>query len=408
MIELVRERYLSQIRPFYHDAGVIKVLTGMRRCGKSFIMRQVLSELKSEGTPETNLLFLDLDDPVNRFITTADALDEQIRKMINGLSQPVYMFIDEVQNVNGFEQVINGYRNSGVSVFITGSNSHLLSTELTTKLTGRYVEFKVFPFSFKEVEDYRRLNGIPVNERSDFDEYLVYGGLPKRFDYPDKSVQEKYIDSVLNESISKDILLKNDLRDRHLLENVIRFISSVPGGEISSPSVTGYLKTESTDTKASTVNRYLDMVFSSSLASKCNRYDVIGKKALKTLYKSYLADLAIHTFYSGRRDDLDYGMLVENVVYNELVSRGFKVYVGKKGPYEIDFVVFNGLRKAYVQVAFSIINREVKEREEKPLLSMRDNYPKYIITMDQITIDHDGLTVLNLTDDFLLGDRFVV
>lgn len=408
MRELLREKYLCQIRPFYHDHGMIKILMGVRRCGKSTIMKQIAEELSTQGIPARNIAYLDLDNPMYNEIATPKELSELIQTSLIRSDGPCYLFIDEVQNVEGFETIINGYRNTGVSVFITGSNSYLLSTELTTKLTGRYVEFQIFPFSFQETEDYRRLNGMDTNIRGDFNEYLIYGGLPKRFDYPEASIQEKYTDSVLTEAINKDILDKRRVRDRPLLKSILSFISSIPSGEISSTSIANYLKKESVDTKPSTVNRYLDMIFASCIASKCMRYDVVGKKALKTLYKSYLSDLSIHTFYSGKKDKLDYGMLIENVVYNELVSRGYKVFVGKKGPYEIDFVVFNGLRKAYVQIAYSIADSNVREREEKPLLSMKDDYPKYIITMDPIAIEHDGLHFLNLLDDFLLGDKFII
>jgi len=408
MKELIREKYLKQIRPFYHDEGMIKVLMGMRRCGKSILMKQISTELLSENISPDNITYLDLDDPMNCGVKTPDDLNELIKSSFSDFSKRNYLFIDEVQNVEGFENIINGYRNIGVSIFITGSNSYLLSTELTTKLTGRYVEFKIFPFSFAEIEEYRRINNMQINKDNDFMDYLIYGGLPKRLDYPEKQVQEKYIDSVLNESISKDILLRKRVKDRVLLENILRFVSSIPSGEISSTSIADYLKRESIRTKPSTVNKYLNMIFASTIASKCQRYDVIGKKALKTLYKSYLTDAAIHTLHSGKKDKLDYGMLIENIVYNELMSRGYKVFVGKKGPYEIDFVVFDGLKKAYIQIAFSIIDDTVRSREESPLQSISDNYPKYIVTMDRIYFEHDGIIVLNLIDDFLLGDRFVL
>lgn len=406
MKELIRQKYLDQMRPFYHDHGIIKVLMGVRRCGKSILMRQVANELMTEGIPGKNIVYLDLDDPMNEDVDTPSKLNELIKMSFEGVEGQRYLFIDEVQNVTGFEKTVNGYRNIGVSVFITGSNSYLLSTDLTTKLTGRYIEFRIFPFSFREVEEYRKLNGIPTDHRNDFDEYLVFGGLPKRFDYAEENIQKKYVDSVIEETISKDILLRKNVRDRNLLKKIIRFVSSVPSGTMSSTSISEFMKKESINTKPSTINRYLDMIFASNISNKCERYDVVGKKALKTLYKSYLTDPSIHTFYSGKRDRLDYGMLIENVVYLELVSRGYEVYVGKKGPHEIDFVVFNGLNKAYVQAAYSVLDIDVGRREEDILLSLNDNYPKYVITMDPVIIDHRGLNVLHLVDDFLLGDGF--
>lgn len=406
MTELVRERYLSQIRPFYHDHGMIKVLVGLRRSGKSVLMSQIERELIAQGIEKQNIVSLDLDDRVYRNITAAESLERCIDDRFRFSDGPHYLLIDEVQNVEGFETLLNGYRNEGVSVFITGSNSYLLSGELTTKLTGRYIEFRILPFSYREVQEYRKLNGIETDDRKDFNEYLIYGGFPKRFEYSDHPTQEKYVDSILEETKEKDILTRSNIRDRHLLDVLVRFISSVPSQEISSPSISNYLRKEGLNTKPATVQKYLDLIFSSNISSKCQRFDVVGKKALKTLYKSYLADMSLYTFESGRKDRLDYGMLVENIVYNELISRGNKLMVGKKGPYEIDFVVFSGLKKAYVQVAFSIADPEVRKREIRPLLGMKDNYPKYLVTMDPLVIEEEGIHILNLVDDLLLGEGF--
>ena len=405
MKELKRERYLKMIRPFYNDGGMIKVLTGIRRCGKSTIMRQISDEIR-EQVPDPDIIYLDLDDEVYRDMTSPDQLDEEIKKSASKGRK--YLFIDEIQNISGFEKVIESYRKKDYSIFITGSNSYLLSGELVTKLTGRYLEFKILPFSFSEVQEYRGINGISRDDVSDFNDYLIYGGLPKRFDYPDVSVQQRYVFTVIEETKKKDILRRNKVRNKQLLDQMIGFIASVPSQEISADSIKDYLVREGIRTKQTTVMRYLDMVFSSNIASKCMRYDVVGKKALKTLYKSYVADTAIHTYYSGKKDKLDFGMLIENIVYNELISRGFTVFVGKKGGKEIDFVVSDGLRKAYVQAVYLMPNKEVVDREEGPLLSIRDNYPKYIVSMDPLTISSNGIVRLNLISDFLLGDGFVL
>lgn len=403
MKELKRVRYLEMIRPFYNDGGMIKVLIGLRRCGKSTIMKQISEEIR-EQTPDANIIYLDLDEDVYRNVSTPDQLDAEIKKNIAPGSN--FLFIDEVQNVDGFEKVVESYRKKNISTFLTGSNSYLLSGELTTKLTGRYFEFRILPFSFSEVEEYRRTNNIDVDPQKDFNDYLIYGGLPKRFDYPDASSQQKYVFSVIEETKKKDILKRSKVRDMALLDRMIAFVASIPSQEISSNSIKKYIAKEGIRTKQTTVSNYLDKIFSSNIASKCQRYDVVGKKALKTLYKSYLSDLAIHTFISGKKDRLDFGMLIENIVYNELISRGYTVLVGKKGKYEIDFVISDGLKKAYIQVAYLIPEQEVLDREERPLLSLKDNYPKYIVSMDPITMSDNGIIRLNLIDDFLLGDRF--
>ena len=404
MIELQRIRYLSQIEPFIHDGGMIKVLTGMRRCGKSTILRQIMTILND--SPDISIAYLELDDDVYNYISTPDQLREAIEDCFKKTGGKRYLFIDEVQNVKDFEKVVESYRMKGVSVFITGSNSYLLSDEISTKLTGRYVEFKIMPFSFSEVEEYRKLNNIPISASSDFNDYLVYGGLPKRFDYPSAAAQEKYVFTVLDEIKRKDILARGRINNKVLLDDLVTFVASIPSQEISNDSITEYLNKNGLSIKRDTVKKYLDLIFSSNIASKCKRYDVIGKKTLNTVYKSYLTDMAIHTFISNKKDKLDYGMLVENVVYNELISRGYMVSVGKKGKKEIDFVVTDGMRKAYVQVTYLMPTQDVVDREEGPLLSMKDGFPKYIISMDPITISDNGIIRLNLVDDFLLGDGF--
>lgn len=404
MIELKRERYLSSMEPFLHDGGMIKVLTGIRRCGKSTILRQIEEVLRSSGN--ASVAYLDLDDEVNDGITTPAALRTAIDEFFDGTSGKRYLLIDEIQNVVGFETVVESYRRKDVSVFITGSNSYLLSGELVTKLTGRYIEFRIMPFSFSEVEEYRRLNSMPVDIQTDFNDYLIYGGLPKRFDYPSVSVQERYVFAILEEIKRKDILARGKVRNRDLLDKMIGFIASVPSQEISTESIADFIGKEGIDAKKDTVRKYLNEIFSSNIASKCQMYDVMGKKALKTLYKSYLADPSLRTFISGKKERLDYGMLVENVVYNELISRGYTVFVGRKGKREIDFVVSDGMRKAYVQVAYLMPTQDVVEREEAPLLSMRDGFPKYIVSMDPIAISDNGIKRLNLISDFLLGDGF--
>lgn len=404
MIELKRPRYLSVIEPFIHDGGMIKVLTGIRRCGKSTIMRQIEGIVRNSG--DVSMAYLDLDDDIYDNVTTIESLRSSIEECFEDARGKRYLFIDEVQNVKGFEKVVESYRKKDVSVFITGSNSYLLSSELTTKLTGRYIEFRILPFSFSEVEEYRRQNNIHTDVLPDFNDYLIYGGLPKRFDYPSVSAQERYVFAILEEIKKKDILSRGRIRNRSLLDRLIGFIASIPSQEISIDSITSFVENEGTPVKKDTVKKYLEEIFSSNIASKCQMYDVMGKKVLKIHYKSYLADPAIHTFVSGKKDRLDYGMLIENLVYNEFISRGYTVFVGRKGKKEIDFVVSDGMRKAYVQVAYLMPTEEVVEREEGPLLAMRDGFPKYIISMDPITISDNGIIRLNLINDFLLGDGF--
>lgn len=403
MRELVREKYLARIRPFYHDTVSIKVLTGVRRCGKSTIMKQIMAELQDHET-----VYLDLDSKDNLKIRTADDLEKTIDRMFSDSTRAKYLFIDEIQNIDDFEPLINAYRNDGVSVFITGSNSYLLSGQLVTKLTGRYIEFPVFPFSFSEVRDYMALNGLPFSEGEEFRRYMVLGGFPQRFMYDGDEEQAEYVKQLVNESIEKDILRSVKVRNRSLLKKILDYIVSSPGAEISSPSLCKYLKSDKVNTIPNTVNNHLDMIFASKLAIKCERFDVKGKKVLKTYYKSYVADPCIHSFYPMSRHDIRIGSMLENIVYIELLSRGYGVTVGKLRNGEVDFVVTKGENLAYVQVTYLMDDPDTREREERPLLSIRDGYPKYIISMDPLTSNHNGIISLNLIDDLLLGNKFVL
>ena len=400
MKDLIREKYLMRIRPFYHDHSMIKVLTGVRRCGKSTIMKQIMAELDGD------IVYLDLDSKENFKIRDAVTLEGKIDKSFSDSGKQKFLFIDEIQNVKDFEPLVNAYRNDGVSVFITGSNSYLLSGQLVTKLTGRYIEFQIFPFSFGEIKDFFAVNGLPFSPAEEFRTYFTGGGFPQRFKYSGEAEQIAYIEQLVGESMEKDILKSRKVRNRPLLKKILAYAVSSPGAEISTVSISKYLKSEGINTLPSTVGGYLELLFESKLLLKCNRYDIVGKKSLKTHYKTYVADPAIHSFYPDRRHNVRIGDMLENIVYLELVSRGYGVAVGKLKNREVDFVVVKGNSLAYVQVTYLTDNPKTEEREHKSLLSIKDNYPKYVISMDPLPVDRDGVKRLNLIDDFLLGDKF--
>lgn len=406
MKELIRERYLSRIRPFYDDKGIIKVLTGVRRCGKSTIMKQIMEEVSAGLYDERGIVYVDLDSRRNLNVRTCDSLERLIDSGFGDYDGDRYLFVDEVQNVKDFEPLINAYRNDGVSVFITGSNSYLLSGELVTKLTGRYVEFRIFTFSLSEVREFRHENGMDFNSSDAFQDYLMNGGYPKSFSYPDSESRILYIRSVIEETIKKEILKNNKVRNKAVLNRILDYILSTPGAEISSTSIADYLRSEKVRTTPNSVNRYLDMIYASKLADRCLRLDIFGKKALKTHYKSYVADISLHTSYPNRRHDVKMGLIIENIVFNELNARGYDVQVGKLRDAEVNFVVSDGKGIAYVQVTYLMPSAETEEREERSLLRIDDNYPKYIISMDPIAIDRKGIKRLRLVEDFLLGDGF--
>lgn len=310
--------------------------------------------------------------------------------------------------MSGFEEVVNAYRNDGVSVFITGLNSYLLSGELVTKLTGRYLELDVFPFSLSEVRDFMEINGRGFEPDAGFRDYMVRGGFPRRLLFDGEEEQEKYISDLIDEMISKDVLSRCRVRSREAFERVLRYVMATPSMTVSSLSVSDHLRGQGMAVKPDTVNRYLRYIFDSRLASRCDRYDIVGRKVLTALYNVYPVDPALHTHYPGRRSRMRVGMVLESIVYNELASRGYGVSVGKLRESEVDFVVTSGDRVAYGQVTYVMETEETEEREFGPLLRIADAFPKYVISMDPITMDREGVRHLNLVRDFLLGDGFVL
>lgn len=406
MKKLKRERYLRRIRPWYDQTDIIKVVTGVRRSGKSVLMEQAFEELIERGVDRKRIAYLNLDSRKYHKIEKPDELEAAIDQILPADGEGRFLFIDEVQNVDGFEKLINSYRDDGVSVFITGSNSYLLSGELVTKLTGRYIEFEILPFSFSEMLEYKAVNGQTSDRDADFQDYLRMGGFPGRFSRDVPASQATYIRSVVSEIIEKDVKKRNRVKRIELFEKILQYLLAMPCATISSGSICRYLRNEHIETKEATVNRYIGLVLSSKLVSKCTRTDIVGNKALKTLYKTYVADPALHTMYPEPRSDIRIGMLIENVVYNELVSRGYSVTVGKFGKLEVDFVVKDWQGTAYVQVTYVMADDATVERELRPLLEMKEAGPKYLISMDPVTTDRHGVRHLHLVRDFLLKDDF--
>ncbi len=401
---LKRERYLKQIRPFYHD-DLIKVITGIRRSGKSFLLLQIIDELKSLGIKDEQIILIDLDSKPYFNLRTKDELTKVIDELLI-TNEPSYLFIDEIQNIKDFEEVINSYRTSyNTSIFITGSNTYLLSGELITKLTGRYLEFQIFPFSYKESLDY--LKSINQDINFDLQNYISYGGLPKRFDYKDSTDIIKYISSVSNQIIDKDILSQVDIRNQDLLKRLIKYVSNNPASTFSSESIYKYLKSEKINTKINTINRYLNFILNSKIINKCSRYDIKGKSTLKYEEKYYLSDLSFKSLVQNT-NTISYSHALENIVYNEFKSKGYSIYIGKLYQKEIDFIVEKGNKRAYIQVTYLMVDDKTYQREFEPLLMIKDNYPKFVISLDPLDLSTKGIIHLNLIDDFLLKEEFVL
>lgn len=397
----IREKYLKKIRGFYHDTEIIKVITGVRRSGKSCLMEMVKEELICGGVWRENIIFLDLDSRAYRKIKTADQLDTLIESFAKA-DGVKYLFIDEIQNVKGFEEVVNAYRADGnFSVFITGSNSYLLSGELATKLTGRYVEFELFPLSFDEYLDMKEFYGkkVGANLQIELNNYLNEGGFPKVVQYDDFADKRTYVKSVINEIFEKDIKKRVKVRNVESFNNVRNFIINNFGATISIKSLQEALAKNGIEIKRATLARYIGALTQSKILYQCDRFDMKSKRALSGEKKYYLADISFY-FATNTDNRINYGPALENMVYIYARSLDYAVSVGRIGKLECDFIFRdNNLNYSYVQVAYTISeSKATEDREYVPLESIPDNYPKYVLTTDYLLQKRNGIKHLNLLE----------
>ena len=391
-----REQYLKKIRPFYDD-DLIKVITGIRRCGKSCLMSTIAEELRNRGVEDKDIIYLDLDKRGNRSIKTPDQLEEKIESLLAD-NDFKYLFIDEVQNVRDYEEVVNAYNSDGgFSIFITGSNSYLLSGELMTKLTGRYVEFEMFTLSFSEFLDMKRFMGKEVSDaRIEFDEYLRYGGFPRSLEYDDPEAKARYIEDVVGQIVDKDIRTRNKIRNIDTFNRVMTYVINNYGAPTSLTSLHDYFtKTERIAVERRTIAAYIQMLVDAKVLYRCERFDLKSRKSLRGEEKYYLADPGI---YFARNVDvrLNYGPSLENALYIYLRSRGYKLSVGRIGKLECDFIARRRNAYAYIQVSMTIADRDVEEREYRPFGHIRDGYPRYLFTLDPLLQERDGVRHLNM------------
>lgn len=405
-----RENYLSKIRPFYDDPEIIKVITGVRRCGKSSLMKTVAQELSERGVKDENIVFLDLDGREYRKIKTADELDGLIesKTRFDGLK---YVFIDEIQNVTDFEEVVNAYRTDGeFSIFITGSNSYLLSGELATKLTGRYIEFEMFPLSFEEYIEMKRFYKKPVdpNLTAELDKYLLEGGFPFAVKYDSLADKRTYVKAVINEIFDKDIKSRVKINNREAFVKVRDYIINNYGATTSVSSLCNELQKGGVTVKRATLDRYIKALVDAKILYECKRFDMKSKKSINGEKKYYLADTSFY-FATNTDNRINYGPALENIVYIYAKSRGYEVSVGRVGRIECDFILRdNDLNYAYVQVSYTInLSRETEEREYKPLEGIKDNYSKYVLTTDYLLQKRNGIKHVNLMEFIASKKMFV-
>lgn len=381
-----RERYLERIRPFY-ESELIKVLIGIRRCGKSVLLRQIMNEMKEKGISESQIIYLNFEDFQFSGIRSAQALyDYVVERRVN--EEKYYLFFDEIQMVSEFELVINSFRATwDVSIFITGSNGKLLSGELATYLSGRYVSFKIAPFSFQE---YCEIKGIHRPQDEDLVEYLTWGGMPQRFHLQNEAETATMLRDLYNSIVLKDIVQRTGAKDVDLLNRIFEYITQTPSQMFSAKGISKYFESVNRKVGSETLYNYLDHMITSLIVTKAQRYDIRGKQLLTTLDKYYLTDLGLGRIHnSGFK--LEMGALLENVVFNELSQRGYDVFVGKLTKGEIDFVAVKGQEKEYYQVAYYLYDQTVVDRAFGALLKIEDNYPKYVISMDKMNFSQEGI-----------------
>lgn len=406
-----REKYLERIRPFYDSDDLIKVITGIRRCGKSCLMQIISQELKERDIPEENIIFLDLDLRKYRKIDNADSLESLIEeKSRSAKSGMIYLFIDEIQNVAGFEEVINGFRSeSGYSIFITGSNSYLLSGELVTKLTGRYLEFEMFTLSFDEYVQMKEYFGMAVNPNLavELNSYILEGGFPRTVLIDEKEAKRAYVSGVVNEIFEKDIKRRNRIKDTAAFESVRNYCINNFGAVMSISSICDALRSDGASLTRATVSRYIQVLTDAKVLYECKRFDLKSKRSLKNEKKYYLADLGLY-FATNTDNRINYGPNLENIVYIYAKSMNYSVSIGRIGKLECDFILRGGDQDyAYVQVSYTIApSRETEEREYRPLEQIRDNYPKYLMTTDYILQKRNGIKHVNIMDFMIQNKRF--
>lgn len=386
-----RELWLKQIRPFYENE-LIKVLIGIRRCGKSIILNQIKEEILSAGVDENHIIFINFEDLSYSFIKDELDLNNYIKERIVD-SKKYYLFFDEIQNVKNFEKVLNSLRaTQNVSIFITGSNAKLLSGELATLLAGRYVTFKIMPFTFTESLEIQNIQN-PTD--SDLMNYLKFGGMPQRFYLNEESEIKKFLSDLYDSIVLKDIVTRYKVKNIELLGRIINYLASTSSQIFSASSINNFLKSEGRDCSKETLYNYLDYVVQSCTVNKAKRYDITGKKSLSTLEKYYLSDTGFANLYSTK---FNIGAMLENVVFNELISRGYDVQVGVTSNSEIDFIATKNNLKEYFQVSYLLFDENTISREFGAFKKVKDNFSKYVITADHFDFSQDGIIHKNIID----------
>lgn len=391
---LKREVYLSRIRGFY-DSDLVKILVGIRRCGKSVILNQIVDEIKEKGVEENHIIYINFELIEYEELQDYKKLNKYIKDNIKD-NKMYYIFLDEIQRVDKFETVVNSLRASlkNISIFITGSNSKLLSNELSTVLSGRYVLFNIYPLSYKE---FTELTKKDAKSEETFWDFVKWGGLPNRTQFTDENNIKDYLHSVFDSIILRDVVERLGLKDIVLFNLLLQYVVDTTGREFSAENIIKYLKSEGKSISTETLYVYLDALCKALIIKKIYRYDIHGKAILKTLNKYYMTDLGIAQI-KNNNFEINKCFAIENVVYNELLERGYDVYIGKTKKGEIDFIATKTDEKAYFQVAYSLENESVIEREFGAYNGIDDDVPKYVLSLDKKDLSRNGIIHKNIID----------
>lgn len=396
-----RETYLNKIRGFYDDDETIKVIVGIRRCGKSYLLKSIIEELKSKGVKEKDIIYIRIDKRPYKSIKTPEELENVIESLITD-DDFKYVFIDEVQNVKGYEEVIDSYRGEGnMSIFITGSNSYLLSGELATKLTGRKIEIEMMPLNFFEYVDMKRFYKKEINSNIyiEFQEYIRDGGFPGSIKYDNHDDKVRYTQNIINDIFKKDIKPNEKIRNPELFGTIQTFVVNNFGSMISVSSIRDYYKGKNINIDERTIDRYIKILENAKILYKCDTFDIKSKEVLKGERKYYLADLSI--YYALNTDArINYGPVLENVLHNYLLSKDYSLSVGKIGKFECDFIARKGIEDYfYIQVSKNIDDEKIEEREYRPFYKIEDMYPRFLFVLDMVLQKNvNGVRNVNIVD----------
>jgi len=412
-----REKYLKKIRGFYHSNEIIKVITGVRRCGKSSLMKIIREELIEEKIDPSNLVYLNLDRKPYKGIKKPNQLESVIDDLTKDIKGNIYLFIDEVQNVDGFETLINAYREEGnFSIFITGSNSYLLSGELVTKLTGRYIEFEMQTLTFEEYIGMKKFFKKEINSNLDneFNSYITSGGFPYAIQLDKIEDKRTYVNGVIKEIYEKDIRKNKKIRDKELFNRVQTYIINNFGRQSTVKALCKALGTDDKPLRRATLYSYLNILENAKIIKKCSRFDLKSKKSINGEEKYYLTDLS---FYFAQSPDarINYGPMLENIFYIYSLSNDYKISIGRIGKLEIDFILNNTINKKFMfaQIAYTIYGEnlnengisETEEREFKPLEKIEYPYDKIVFTMDHNFVNRSNVKHLNIID-WIINNKF--